>query len=175
MTVPDTQTHPDDLIDAIVANLTAAFPALRVEAYRTDRRDMVLPACMIALVDMEPSPPDDPGTTQLAVLARIEAHVILGFRTTDAMREAPKAAAAAAVQPACSPDALLARGAKHGLTPRACMTGRCRSPISGLSGFLRYELPFVPNDAGRRLPERLGWLLLQSGGPCGTDYRTTWN
>lgn len=96
MAEPDTGIDIGDLIDAIIADLAAAFPALTVEAYQEDRRDVHLPGVMVSLLDMEPDPDDDPMTEQLAVVARFQAHVILGFRTPSVMREAPRLAGALA-------------------------------------------------------------------------------
>lgn len=93
---PDTEIQIDEMIDAVVASIAAAFPDLNVEAYREDRRDLVLPACLVRLVDMEPQPSDDMGTGQLVALARFEAHTIVGFRSPSVMRQSPRVAAAVA-------------------------------------------------------------------------------
>lgn len=95
---PDTAIDLDALIDAILASIAAAFPVFEtVEAYREDRRSLPAPACLVQLVDLEPDPASDPGTEQLAVTARFEAQVVLGFRTDAVRRAAPKLAAALAL------------------------------------------------------------------------------
>lgn len=95
---PDTEIDLDALTDAIVASIAAAFPVFQtVEAYREERRTLPAPACLVQLVDLEPAPDADPGTEQLAVTARFEAQVVLGFREPNARRAAPKLAAALAL------------------------------------------------------------------------------
>lgn len=95
---PDTEIDLDELTDAIVASIASAFPVFQtVEAYREDRRSLPAPACLVQLVDLEPDPAADPGTEQLAVVARFEAQVVLGFREANARRAAPKLAAALAL------------------------------------------------------------------------------
>lgn len=95
---PDTEIDLDELTNAIVASIDAAFPVFAtVEAYREDRRSLPAPACLVQLVDLEPDPEADPGTEQLAVIARFEAQVVLGFREPNARRAAPKLAAALAL------------------------------------------------------------------------------
>ena len=90
-----TEIDLDDLIAAIVASIDAAFPTFAtVEAYREDRKELALPACLVTLSDFEAF--DDPGTEQLALTTRFEVHVILGFRTSASRRAAPKLAAAVA-------------------------------------------------------------------------------
>jgi hypothetical protein len=98
MTVqPDTAIDLDALHDAIVASIAAQFPALRtVEDYREDRKQLTLPAVLVSLTDLEPDPDEDPGTEQLAAIARFEAQIVIGFRTANAKREIRKLAAALA-------------------------------------------------------------------------------
>ncbi|WP_441228013.1 hypothetical protein AB7813_08385 [Tardiphaga sp. 20_F10_N6_6] len=89
-----------DLHDAIVRDIQAQFPALKiVQFYReeTDReapKPEELPACLLSLCEMEPAPDVDPGTEQLAVHARFEARLIVGFRTPQAKLEVRKLAGA---------------------------------------------------------------------------------
>ncbi len=67
--------------DAIVADIKAAFPNLQtVEFYREDRKSLVTPACLLELTELEADPDNDPGTEQLAVLAKFEAELVIGFR-----------------------------------------------------------------------------------------------
>lgn len=98
MTVkPDTAIDLDALHDAICASIKAAFPSLAtVEDYREDRKHLTLPAVLINLTDLEPEPDEDPGTEQLAAMARFDAQIVIGFRTANAKREVRKLAAALA-------------------------------------------------------------------------------
>lgn len=67
--------------DAIVADIKAAFPQLQtVEFYREDRKILHTPACLLELTELEALPDDDPGTEQLAVMAKFEAELVIGFR-----------------------------------------------------------------------------------------------
>lgn len=92
---PDTAINLDGLQDAIIASIAGAFPALAtVEDYREDRKQLALPAVLINLTDFEPDPDADPGTEQLAAIARFEALIVIGFRTANAKREIRKLAAA---------------------------------------------------------------------------------
>jgi hypothetical protein len=96
MPQPDTEIDLDQLIDAITASIAGAFPTFAtVEAYREDRKTLPLPACLVQLVDLEPT--EDIGTEQLPVIANFEALVILGFRTDAVKRAAPKLAASLAL------------------------------------------------------------------------------
>lgn len=87
--------------DAIVADIKAQFPDLAtVEFYReVDERaeGMPLPACLLELSEMPASNDDDPGSTQWPTVARIEARLIIGFRTPRAKIEVRKLAGALAV------------------------------------------------------------------------------
>lgn len=70
---------------AIVADIKAQFPALvTVEFYREDRKDLPKPACLLELTELESLPEDDPGTEQLAVMAKFEAELVISFRTPQA-------------------------------------------------------------------------------------------
>lgn len=70
---------------AIVADIQAQFPALvTVEFYREDRKDLPKPACLLELTELESLPEDDPGTEQLAVMAKFEAELVISFRTPQA-------------------------------------------------------------------------------------------
>jgi hypothetical protein len=85
-----------ELHAAMLDAIKAAFPDLQtVECYRDDRVTKVTtPACMLELTEMEAAEAQDPGTEQLAVVARFEARFILGFRTREAQLEARNLAAA---------------------------------------------------------------------------------
>lgn len=94
-----TELDLGDLHDAIVAGISAQFPALQtVEFYREedDRKTPAsMPACLLELTEFEKAGADpDPGTGQLAVMARFEARLIIGFRTPNAKREIRKLACA---------------------------------------------------------------------------------
>lgn len=87
------------LHDAICAAIAAQFPALRtVEAYReeVERTTLATPACLVELFELEASAENDPGTEQLAMMARFEARLVLGYREADAKIEARRLAAAVA-------------------------------------------------------------------------------
>lgn len=72
------------LHDAIERDIRAAFPQLRtVEFYRSDRKELPTPACLLELTEMEGLPDDDPGTEQQAVMAQFTAELIIGWRETD--------------------------------------------------------------------------------------------
>lgn len=96
MPYPDTEIDLDALTDAIVASISAAFPVFQlVEAYPDDHRSLPTPCCVIELADLEPA--EDIGTEQLAVVARFEARIVMGFRAPDVKRALPKLAAAVAL------------------------------------------------------------------------------
>lgn len=81
--------------DAIVADIAAAFPGLRtVEFYREDRKSLPMPACLLELSELEAIMEDDPGTEQLAVMAKFEAELVIGFRTPQAKQSIRLLAAA---------------------------------------------------------------------------------
>jgi hypothetical protein len=92
---PDTAIDMDALHDAIVQSIAARFPALPTVAdYRDDRLQLILPAVLVELTELEPVPDDDPMTEQLAALARFDARIVLGFRDANVKREIRKLAAA---------------------------------------------------------------------------------
>lgn len=76
----NTEVTLDQVHDGIVSTLQAQFPAVNVEAYRLDRKDLPLPSILVELTEMEVVPELDPGTGQLAVMATFEAQVVIGFR-----------------------------------------------------------------------------------------------
>lgn len=89
-----------DLHLAIETAIREQFPDLRlVEFYREEGERKPpdpeqLPACLLEMSEMEPSPEDDPGTEQLAVNARFEARLIISFREPRAKLEIRRLAAA---------------------------------------------------------------------------------
>ncbi len=75
------------LHDAIVADIKAQFPQLvTVEFYREDRQDLPKPACLLELTELEADPDNDPGTEQLAVMAKFEAELVIGWRDVDGVK-----------------------------------------------------------------------------------------
>jgi hypothetical protein len=94
----DTKVELDALHQAVLDKISAQFPAFQtVSDYVELRTDLALPACLVELEDFEAAPDVDPGTEQLAVLARWRARLVIGFRTEEAQREIRKSAAALAV------------------------------------------------------------------------------
>lgn len=87
-----------DLHTAIGSNLSEAFPAFKlVEFYREDEeraapKESELPALLLEMTEMEPDLDSDPGTEQLAVIARFEARIVINFRTPKAKIEVRKMA-----------------------------------------------------------------------------------
>jgi hypothetical protein len=83
--------------DAIVAGIKAQFPTLgTVEFYRTDRKTITLPACILELDEMPPAPDENPGNGQQAIEARFCAHLVMGFRAANVRLEIRLLAAALA-------------------------------------------------------------------------------
>lgn len=76
-----TVTTLDAVHEGIVTAIRAQFPdLLTVESYRLDRKTLPTPACLVELTEMDAEMDADPGTEQLAVLARFEARFVIGFR-----------------------------------------------------------------------------------------------
>ena len=97
-TGPDTQIDLSVVHQSIVDAIATAFPNVAtVDDYRDDRSPLPLPAILIELADLEAAPDADPGTEQLAMRARFEARIIIGFRTANAEREIRKLAGALGV------------------------------------------------------------------------------
>jgi hypothetical protein len=85
------------LHNAIVADISAAFPALAtVEFYREDRKNLPKPACLLEIAEFDNVEDEDPGTEQLAVMMRFEAQLVITFKTANAKRSACVLAAALA-------------------------------------------------------------------------------
>jgi|GEM_PF-805806 len=94
----NTEIDLNQLHQSIIDAIALQFPDLAtVDDYHEERKRLASPACLIELADMEGSPDDAPGTEQLAMLARFEARIIIGFRTANAKREIRKLAAAIGV------------------------------------------------------------------------------
>ena len=76
-----TVTTIEAVHEGIIAAIRQRFPELlTVEAYRMDRKNLPVPACLVELTEMEGADDLDPGTGQLAGNAHVEARVVLGFR-----------------------------------------------------------------------------------------------
>lgn len=83
------------LHSAIVADIKAQFPQLvTVEFYLEDRKELPKPACLLELTELEALPDEDPGTEQLAVMAKFEAQLVITFRETQAKQSIRLLAAA---------------------------------------------------------------------------------
>lgn len=93
---PDTAIDLDELVAAQLAAIGAGGFGVTAEAYDPDRREFALPACMVRVADFERDSAGDIGTEQLAMLARFEAHIVVGFRETQAYLAAPRLALAVA-------------------------------------------------------------------------------
>ena len=77
----NTEVTLDQVHAGIVDAIRAQFPDLKtVEAYRLDRKNLPTPACLVELTEMDAAMDIDPGTEQLAVMARFEARFVIGFR-----------------------------------------------------------------------------------------------
>ena len=88
----------DEFHDAVKLAISGGFPAVpTVEDYDADRKDLVVPAILIELVDMEADPESDPGTEQLPVVSKWVARIIMSFRTENVKREIRKLAASLGV------------------------------------------------------------------------------
>lgn len=93
-----TQITLDQFYAAVTADIQAAFPAfVTVEFDREDRKEVPLPAVLLEISEFDDANEIDPGTEQWATTARVEAYVILGFRTAGVKLEVRKAATALAV------------------------------------------------------------------------------
>lgn len=93
----NTEVDLAELHDAIVADIKVVFPDLAtVEFYREDRKTLPKPACLLEMSEFENLEDEDPGTEQLAVLAKFEAELVIGFRTPKAKQSIRLLAAALA-------------------------------------------------------------------------------
>lgn len=94
----NTEITLDQFYAAVTADIKAAFPAyVTVEFDREDRETIPLPAILLEIKDFEDASDKDPGTGQWSTNARVEAYVILNFRTDAVKLEVRKAATALAV------------------------------------------------------------------------------
>lgn len=90
------------LHEQIGASLSVAFPVFQVvEFYREEDeraplKEAQLPALLLEMTEMEVDAENDPGTEQLAVIARFEARIVIGFRTPQAKVAVRKLAGAVA-------------------------------------------------------------------------------
>lgn len=82
----ETEVNLDQLHQAMLGKIAAQFPDLQtVEDYSQSRERFTAPACFVELTQMDAGEAD-PGTEQLQVTARFEAHLIIGFRQPSAKR-----------------------------------------------------------------------------------------
>jgi len=82
----ETEINLDQLHQAILDKIAAQFPDLQtVEDYSQSRMRFTAPACFVELTQLDAGEMD-PGTEQLQVAARFEAHLIIGFQQPDAKR-----------------------------------------------------------------------------------------
>lgn len=90
----DTEITFEQLQTTICAAIQAKFPDLQaVEFDREERTELPLPCCLLDLPEFEGEMKIDPGTGQLAAMAKFEAEFILGFRTPRARLSARTLAA----------------------------------------------------------------------------------
>ena len=90
----ETEIDLDQLHQAILNQIATQFPDLQtVEDYSQSRMRFDAPACFVELTQLDAGEMD-PGTEQLQVAARFEAHLIIGFRELDAKRSIRKLAGA---------------------------------------------------------------------------------
>ncbi|WP_296652879.1 hypothetical protein [Paraburkholderia sp.] len=88
--------------DAVVAQIQATFPDFKTVEFdreETDRDELEgvdLPAILLDLTEFENEGVEDRGTGQLSMRGRLEARVIIGYRTTKAKTAARTAAGALA-------------------------------------------------------------------------------
>lgn len=93
----ETQIDLDLLHEAILGKIRDQFPDLQtVEDYAYSRKQFTAPGCFVELTQLDAGEMD-PGTEQLQVAARFEAHLIIGFRQLEAKRHIRKLAGAFAV------------------------------------------------------------------------------
>ncbi len=93
----ETEIDLDQLHQAILDKIANQFPDLQtVEDYSQARTRFSAPACFVELTQLDAGDMD-PGTEQLQVAARFEAHLIIGFRQLDAKRAIRKLAGAFSV------------------------------------------------------------------------------
>lgn len=93
----ETEIDLDQLHQAILNKIAGQFPDIQtVEDYSQARTRFSAPACFVELTQLDAGDMD-PGTEQLQVAARFEAHLIIGFRQLDAKRAIRKLAGAFSV------------------------------------------------------------------------------
>lgn len=110
----NTETTLDLYHQAVRDQIAAAFPDLKTVAWyheEDERNDkLALPACLLEVTDMPTEGDRDPQTGQMAFNLRVEARLVIGFRTPKAKLEIRKLSSALAVwmrdrrfQPASGP------------------------------------------------------------------------
>ena len=84
-------------LDAIITDLAAKFPTFKtVAAEDESRTELMLPALIVQMSELEPQADADPHTGQFPCLVHIEVRVVMGHRTPKVRREVVKAAGAVA-------------------------------------------------------------------------------
>jgi len=82
----ETEIDLDQLHQAIMDKIAAQFPNLKtVDDYSQARNRFTAPACFVELTQLDAGEAD-PGTEQLQVAARFEAHLIIRFKKLEAKR-----------------------------------------------------------------------------------------
>ncbi|MCA0905138.1 hypothetical protein LCM27_01860 [Ruegeria marisrubri] len=85
-------------LDTVVANIAAKFPTFKTVAAEDEKREqLLLPAILVQVSELEPLPDQDPHTGQFPCLVRFEARIVMGHRTATVRREVLKAAGALSV------------------------------------------------------------------------------
>jgi len=93
----ETEIDLDQLQQAILNKIATQFPDLQtVEDFSQARDKFTAPACFVELTQLDAGDAD-PGTEQLQVSARFEAHLIISFRKLQAKRAIRKLAGAFSV------------------------------------------------------------------------------
>lgn len=94
----DPKVNLESLHTAIRDGIAAAFPAFQsVEFYRDDEdTKFPVPACLLAMTEVEPQPESDAGTGQFPALLRFEAHVVMGHKSPETYMSVRLAATALA-------------------------------------------------------------------------------
>jgi hypothetical protein len=93
----ETEVDLDQLHQSILSKISTQFPDLQtVEDYSQSRLRFTTPACFVELTQLDAGD-SDPGTGQIQVAARFEAHLIISFRALDAKRAIRKLAGAFSV------------------------------------------------------------------------------
>lgn len=95
--MPDTpQIQISQYEDAIASKIRERFPVFNtVKAFPEERllNDIVLPACVFEITELEAAPTHDGGSGQTPVDVRVEMHLLFSFKTPNIKRMLPAIAA----------------------------------------------------------------------------------